>query len=174
MILAEDEASLYLQATTMSVFAPVGQTPVVRVDPQRDKVSFYGTINLETGKVIAHRSSVMNAVVTAQHVQQILDAEPDCEILLLWDRAPWHRGEPIRQVLEQNPRLEIMLFPVAAPDMNPQEQVWKATRRATSHNHTQKHLPDLADRFEHHLTSKTFESSFLDIYGYTSIRSMFT
>jgi len=53
VILAEDEASLYLQATTMSVFAPVGQTPVVRVAPQRDKVSFYGTINLETGKVIA-------------------------------------------------------------------------------------------------------------------------
>ena len=90
MILAEDEASLYLQATTMSVFAPVGQTPVVRVDPERDKVSFYGTINLETGKVIAHRSSVMNAVATGQHVHQILEAEPDCEILLLWDRAHWH------------------------------------------------------------------------------------
>ncbi|MHC4516416.1 MAG: IS630 family transposase [Planctomycetota bacterium] len=172
--MAEDEASLYLQATTMRTFAPVGQTPIVRVDPQRDKVSFYGTIDLETGRVIAHRSPKMNAEVTARHLQQILDAIPDRNILLLWDRAPWHHGAPIRQVLERNPRLEIMLFPVAAPDMNPQEHVWKATRRATSHNHIQKRLPDLADRFERHLTAKSFNSSFLVAYGFNTIRSRFT
>ncbi len=172
--MAEDEASLYLQATTMRTFAPVGQTPIVRVDPQRDKVSFYGTINLETGRVIAHRSPKMNAKVTAHHLGQILDAIPDRDILLLWDRAPWHNGPAIRQILEENPRLEIMLLPVAAPDMNPQEHVWKATRRATSHNHIQKRLPDLADRFEHHLTSTAFNCSLLDAYGFNTIRSRFT
>jgi hypothetical protein len=31
VILAEDEASLYLQATTQQVWAPRGLTPVVRV-----------------------------------------------------------------------------------------------------------------------------------------------
>ena len=46
VILAEDEASLYLQATTMRVWAPVGQTPSVRVDTQRDMVHFYGCLNL--------------------------------------------------------------------------------------------------------------------------------
>jgi hypothetical protein len=29
---AEDEAGLYLQATNPYIFAPVGQTPIVRVD----------------------------------------------------------------------------------------------------------------------------------------------
>jgi len=29
-------------------------------------------------------------------------------ILLLWDRAPWHRGKAIDQVLEENSRLEII------------------------------------------------------------------
>jgi hypothetical protein len=43
VILAEDEASLYLQATTMAVWAPRGQTPLVRVHPNRDKVSFWVT-----------------------------------------------------------------------------------------------------------------------------------
>jgi transposase len=66
-----------------------------------------------------------------------------------------------------------MWLPTAAPDLNPQEHVWKATRRAISHNHLTPRLPDLADRFEHHLTSNTFESSFLDRYGYNSICPMF-
>ena len=52
----EDEASLYLQATTQAVWAPRGQTPVVRVHPGREKMSFYGTLNLQTGQGIVMRS----------------------------------------------------------------------------------------------------------------------
>ena len=52
MILAEDEMSLYLQSTTMAVWARRGQTPVVRAHPGREKVNFYGTLNLRTGEEI--------------------------------------------------------------------------------------------------------------------------
>jgi len=173
VILAEDETGLYLQATTMAVWAPRGQTPVVRAHPGREKVNFYGTLNLHTGQDIVMQVVDMNAEATAQHLEQILDALPGVPILLLWDRAPWHRGPPIRQVLEANPRLEIMWLPVAAPELNPQEHVWKATRRAISHNHMTPRLPDLVDKFERHLTTNTFESSFLDRYGFNSICPMF-
>jgi hypothetical protein len=105
--------------------------------------------------------------------EQILEALPGIPIMLLWDRAPWHRGQPIQDVLDANPRLQIIWLPTAAPDLNPQEHVWKATRRAITHNHLTPRLPDLADRFEHHLTSNTFESSFLDRYGYNSFCPMF-
>jgi len=157
---------MYLQATTMNVWSPCGLTPVVRVDAGRSKVGFYGTLDLQTGKAIVTRSAHFNAEISAQHLQQVLDTFPGRPILLFWDRAPWHRGEPIRHVLAANPRLELLEYPVAAPDLNPQEQVWKQTRRATSHNHVTPKLPQLADDFEHHLRSNTFESSFLDLYGY--------
>ena len=173
MYLAEDETSMYLQATTTSVWAPRGQTPVVYAAPGRERTCFYGALNLERGEVVALRSPVMNAVATAQYLQQILTAIPEAPIFLLWDRAPWHSGPPVREVLAENPRLEVMSLPVAAPDLNPQEQVWKATRRAVSHNHTHKRLSELADRFEEHLKSHTFESSFLDRYDYQRIRPMF-
>ena len=173
MILTEDEAGLYLQATTMAVWAPRGQTPVVRAHPGREKANFYGTLNLHTGQEIVMQSSVMNAEASAQHLEQILDALPGVPVLLLWDRAPWHRGQPIRDVLEANPRLEIIYFPVAAPELNPQEHVWKATRRAVSHNHIERRLPDLADRFEQYLRSNTFVSSLLDRYGFPSICTRF-
>lgn len=172
-ILSEDEAWMYLQATTMSVWSPRGQTPIVPVDPGRRKVGFYGTLNLQTGEDIVTRSEIFNAEVSAQHLEQILAAISDRPILLFWDRATWHRGEPIDRILTENPRLAIIYYPVAAPELNPQEQVWKQTRRAISHNHLTPKLPKLADDFEHHLTSNTFDSSFLDRYGYNLIRSMF-
>ena len=164
---------MYLQATTMAVWAPKGQTPVVRADPGRAKVCFYGTLDLMTGRDIVTRTPMMNATTSANHLLQILETNPGRPILLFWDRAPWHSGQPIRDVLAANPRLEIVRLPVAAPELNPQEHVWKAVRRAVSHNHTYRRLPELAEQMEKHLTENTFECSFLDHYGLTAISPMF-
>lgn len=144
----------------------------MRAHPGREKVNFYGTLNLHTGQVMAMRSTEMNAEATARHLEQVLQAVPDVPLVLLWDRAPWHSGQAIRDVLAANPRLQLIHFPVAAPDLNPQEHVWKATRQVVSHNHTLRRLPDLADRFEQHLMTNTFSSSFLDRHGLNTICMM--
>ncbi|MDP9317149.1 MAG: IS630 family transposase [Chloroflexota bacterium] len=167
--MAEDEASLYLQATTRRVWAPRGQSPVVAVAPSRTKTNFYGTLNLRTGREVVLQADKLNAEVSASYLEQLLAAYPDVPILLLWDRAPWHRGEKIREVLAANPRLEVWQFPVAAPDLNPQEQVWKATREAVSHHHRDARLEVLGKRFEAHLMSTTFPTSFLEHRGFYTI-----
>jgi len=157
---------MYLQATLMNVWSPSGQTPLVRVDPGRAKAAFYGSLDLQTGQGLVSRSSGLTAQASAQHLDMILKAIPERPSRLFGDRAPWHRGEPIRQLVQVNPRLELIDYPVTAADLNPQEQVWKQTRRAVSHNHTIPHLPDLADRFELHLTANIFHNSFLERYGF--------
>ena len=174
MILAEDEAKVYLQASTMATWAPRGQAFTVRCDPSRVHATFYGTLNLKTGHEIVTRAETMNAEASALHLQALLDAHPDVSILLLWDRAPYHRGEAIRALRQANPRLEILEFPTAAPDLNPQEHVWRDTRRKVCHNHTERRLPGLAERFEHHLTTTSFRSSFLDHYGWNLVCPGFT
>lgn len=173
VILAEDEASLYLQATTTAVWAPQGQTPVARVHPNRDKVSFYGTLNLHSGEEVATQEATLNGEATARHLQKVLDTYPEVPLLLLWDRAPWHGGPFVRAVLEANPRLEVMCLPTAAPDLNPQEMVWKATRAVVSHNHDERQLPSLADRFEQHLAATTFSYSLLEKYDHGRTCAMF-
>jgi transposase len=169
VFLAGDEAGLYLQATTCYVWSPTGQTPILRADPGRAKTNFYGSLNLQTGQEIAMRSDLMNADVSAQYLEMILEANPDVPLILFWDRAPWHRGKAIDQVLADNPRLEIIFFPTASPDLNPQEHVWKAVRKEVSHNHLEAKLPQLADRFLSKLDSSSFRSSFLEKYGYSAI-----
>lgn len=157
----------------MAVWAPRGQTPSIRVCSQRDKVCFYGTLDLQTGQEIVSRQETMNSIATAAHLEQILAVYPGKPILLLWDRASWHGGAAVRAVLEANPRLELMRFPTASPELNPQEQVWKATRTAVSHNHDEQQLAQLADRFEKHLASTTFSYSMLETYGYGTVSAMF-
>jgi len=173
VFLAGDEAGLYLQATTGYVWSPTGQTPIIRTDPGRAKTNFYGSLNLQTGQEIAMRSDLMNAEVSAQYLEMILEANPDLPIILFWDRAPWHRGQAIDQVLERNPRLEILFFPTASPDLNPQEQVWKAVRKVVSHNHLEVRLPQLAHRFLNKLNTSTFKSASLEKYGYLAICPIF-
>jgi transposase len=173
VILAEDEASLYLQATTTVVWAPRGQTPIVRCDPGRAKVNFFGTLNLQTGEETVTQAETMNHTTTSEHLATLLRRYPENPLLLLWDRAPWHHGPSVRSLLEDNPRLEIMYFPPATPELNPQEHVWKAARRAVSHNHDQQRLTRLAERFADYLTSTTFQYSLLEKYDHSTLCAMF-
>lgn len=119
------------------------------------------------------RSDLMNAEISVQFLKMILETNPDVPIILFWDRAPWHRGKPIDRVLEEHPRLKIIFFPTASPDLNPQEHVWKSVRKQVSHNHLEARLPELADHFLDKLNSGIFKDSFLKRYGYTSICPMF-
>ncbi len=158
----------------MKVWAPQGEEVLVRCDPGRAKTSFYGTLDLKSGREIVCEAETLTAQTTATYLEQLLASYPTGPILLLWDKAPWHHGPAIRAVLQAHPRLEVLVFPTASPDLNPQEHVWRATRRAVSHNHTQGRLPDLARHFKEHLATSTFESSFLDKYGWHLVCPGFT
>ncbi len=153
----------------MAVWAPVGQTPIVKVSPQRDKCHFYGTLDLRSGVEVITQAEKMNSEATALHLKQILDHYPDRHILLFWDRATWHGGEAVKQLLAENPRLEVMKYPPAAPDLNPQEHVWKAARTYVSHNHNRTQLKELAQQFKHFLENHIFNYSFLEKFAIDTI-----
>ena len=131
-----DEMSLYLQATLARVWYPKGHRPLVRVSPQRDCLHWYGALSLDSGQQIALNLPTLDSQATLHFLRHLLTIFPVQPILLFLDRAPWHRGEPIRAFLTENPRLQLLYFPPACPHLNPQEHVWKATRQSIGHNHT--------------------------------------
>ena len=173
MIVAGDEASVYLQSTAQVVWAPVGQTPVVKVDPGRANLHFYGALNRQTGKEIVMRTPVMKAVSSVLFLLKLVLAYPNQKILVLWDRAPWHHGPAMCDFLVAHPNLEIFYFPPASPDLNPQEHVWKEARAHVTHNHTINNLDILADLFEAHLTENSFPCSLLELHDYQRICARF-
>jgi hypothetical protein len=82
-VLATDEASLYLQATTMRVTAHQWRLSTRCPDPSRDNTHFYGTLNLKTGRELVMPAETMNAEATAAYLQLILDTYENVPILLL-------------------------------------------------------------------------------------------
>ncbi|MDI6788727.1 MAG: transposase, partial [Planctomycetota bacterium] len=48
--------------------------------------------------------------------------------LLVWDRAPIHRGASVRKLLRKTKRIHIEHFPSYSPQINPQEGVWSQTK----------------------------------------------
>jgi transposase len=160
-----DQMSLYFQATLTRVWAPVGQTPIIKIAPQRDCIHFYGALDVRTGREIAVTTHEQTNEVTADFLRSLLMLFPHPPILLLLDRAPWHRGPAINEVLEENPRLELMFLPTACPDLNPQEHVWGQAREAVSHNHTQPCFAQLISDFETFLNETIFDIEFMEKYG---------
>jgi transposase len=143
VILTMDEMSLYLQATLMRVWYPTGQRPTVLVSPQRDCLHWYGALALHSGQEVALNLPTMDSHATLHFLTHLLTVFPLQPILLFLDRAPWHRGQAIRTFLAQHPRLQLIYFPPACPQLNPQEHVWKATRQAVGHNHHRLSLASL-------------------------------
>lgn len=164
-ILSMDQMSLYFQATLTRVWAPVGHTPVIRVTPQRDMIHFYGALEVQLGREIALPALEQTSAVTADFIRLLLLHFPTQHILLLLDRAPWHRGPEIQLVLADTDRLELLYYPVACPDLNPQEHVWERARDAISHNHPYRSFQPLLDDFETYLNETLFECDFMQQYG---------
>lgn len=164
-IIAADEMSLYLQATLTRLWAVRGQTPLVRVSGQRDHVHFYGALNLCTGHEFALPCPQMTSVETAAFLRDLFTCYPDQPILLLWDRANWHKGQPVADLLAAHPRVETVFFPPASPDLNPQEHVWSLVRAHVSHNHTLPDLATLRDAFLRYLGSTLFPFTWLETYA---------
>ena len=160
-----DEMSLYLQATMQRVWYPVGQRPVVLVSPQRDCQHWYGALCLDSGQEVALSLPGLDSPTTIHFLTHLLTVFPSQPILLFLDRAPWHRGEAIRTFLVDNPRLQLLYFPPACPQLNPQEHVWKAARQAVSHNHILPDLGTLRKAFAHCLDTTFFHFHWVERFA---------
>ncbi|MHB8751498.1 MAG: IS630 family transposase [Aggregatilineales bacterium] len=164
-IVTMDQMSLYFQATLTRVWAPRGQTPIVRVTPQRDHIHFYGALDVRTGREVAVPALEQTTEVTVDFIRELLLLFPTLPMLLLLDRAPWHHGPALDQLLADTPRLQLMYYPPACPELNPQEHVWEQARAAISHNHTYTDFEQLKTDFETFLVETSFETDFMQHYG---------
>jgi transposase len=163
-IVAMDQMGLYFQATTTRVWSSIGQPPQVRVTPQRTLTHVYGALNLRTKQESALTLPQQTTETTVHFLRHVLACLPHRPLLLLLDRAPWHHGRPLRDLLDQEPRLELLYFPPACPDLNPQEHVWELARDAVGHRHDFTDFGRLCRAFRRFLNHTLFDIDFLSKY----------
>jgi hypothetical protein len=160
-----DQLSLYCQATLTRGWSPVGQTPVVRITPNRDHSHFYGALDVRHGREMAVPTDDETTAMTVNFLMVVLHLFPTQDLLLLLDRAPWHFGPELDQRLAENDRLELVYFPPACPELNPQEPVWEQTRAAVGDNHDFRPFSPLIDACESSLNDTPFDIRFMQQYA---------
>ena len=128
-----DESGFALTPSVRRTWAPRGQTPLVRAWARRDKLSVISALTVSPRRqrvnlyFDVHPKNLQHAEVCA-FLRQLLRQLPG-PVIVLWDNGRIHKGEPLRALCRAFPRLRLEAFPTYAPELNPDEGVWTATKR---------------------------------------------
>lgn len=157
VILCEDEMVLTDATTTQKIWLPRGEyPPVLEINTTKKRQSFYGFLNLKTGRQHAIITDWQNMHITKDVLTKMRDIYPTEKLIIFWDNAGWHRGSEVQEWIAVDGNTETVYFPPYTPDLNPQEHVWKAGRAAVTHNRHITNLKETAEQFRQYLESRTF------------------
>ncbi|OIN98765.1 hypothetical protein AUJ66_00225 [Candidatus Desantisbacteria bacterium CG1_02_38_46] len=131
---ATDEVHFQRHTSLIQMWAPEGEQPQVASASTREKIGFFGAINLKTGRLLTKEASTFNGD-TFREFLEYLFAHTRGKIFLILDNAPWHKARDLKKFFIQNRyRLKRIFLPPYSPELNPIERVWGITRRKVTHN----------------------------------------
>lgn len=157
VVFCEDEMVLTSGTTLQKIWLPQGQyPPVIETNSTRKRKGFYGFLNLKSGQQHAFVTDWQNMYITAEVLDKLRQAYPTKELLIVWDNCGWHRGSEVMKWVRRDKRTRLLFFPAYAPELNPQEHVWKAGRKAVTHNKYITDIEQAAKDFAMHITNRTF------------------
>jgi transposase len=111
-------------------YAPCGQTPILRVKLTRDHLSAIGGIT-PTGRLFMQQQDHAYDAQDVVRFLRLLLRRISGKVLVIWDAAPIHRAQVIKDFLKRGAakRLHLERLPGYAPELNPQEGVWNLLKR---------------------------------------------
>jgi transposase len=115
-----------LLPAVVATYAPIGQTPVLEHTLTRDHLSVIGGITPD-GRLF---TKVQEEAFTSQGCIAFLEQwqrQIPGNLLVIWDGAPIHRSKAIKAYLAEGAaqRIHLEALPGYAPDLNPEEGVWR-------------------------------------------------
>jgi transposase len=157
VVLCEDEMVLTSATTLQKIWLPQGSyPPVVETNSTRKRRSLYGFLNLKTGAQHTFITEWQNMYITVEVLQKLRRIYPTQKLLLVWDNCGWHRGSKVMEWIKQDGNTSTLYFPPYTPELNPQEHVWKAGRKAITHNQHVTDIQAAAEQFAEHITARKF------------------
>lgn len=139
-----------------------GHRPLVGTRDNKDVVYAFASMNLVTGRLTSrlmrsearlrrrygsHKNRHLQRAFV-RHLEDVARTYPAVQhrrVVLTIDNAPWHRGQPVRDVLARHPHLELYRLPSYSPDLNVVERFWKVLRRRATHNRLFEAIAELRD-----------------------------
>ncbi len=121
-----DEAGFKLLSGVVATYAPIGQTPVLEVPLSYERLSVMGAISNCGDLLTWTLDRPVKGADLVRFLKHILYHIPG-DVLLVWDGLPAHRSQPVKDFLKtpEAKRLTLLQLPPYAPDLNPQEGIWR-------------------------------------------------
>jgi len=107
-------------------YAPIGQTPILYEQLSREHLSVMSGITLEGKLLMMEQERAFKSPDVVRFLRHALRQIPG-KLLVIWDGSPIHRGQPVKDFLASGAasRLQLEQLPGYAPDLNPDEGIWK-------------------------------------------------
>ncbi len=155
--------------------APRGHTPILKTKAaHRERVSATAALTLSPQR---HRLGLywktyprefVNATRAAGFLRGLLRHLRGA-VIVVWDGGPMHKGEPLRHVLDDLPRLSLENLPPYAPELNPVEYLWTHLKYGQLPNFAPDNVVQLNDTLRDRLADTRLSSerlrSFCDHSG---------
>jgi transposase len=121
-----DQSGFYLLPMVVRTYAPVGQTPILKEHLTRDHLSAMSGITLDGRLYMLEQQRAFKGDDVVRFLKHLMRQIPG-KLLLIWDGSPIHRGRAIKDFLASGAagRVQLEQLPGYAPDLNPDEGVWK-------------------------------------------------
>ena len=122
-----DQSGFYLLPMVVRTYAPVGKTPILKENLTRDHLVGDERHHPLAGKLymIEQERSFKgeDAVRFLKHLMRRIPGK----LVVVWDGSPIHRGGAVKDFLASGAasRLQLEQLPGYAPDLNPDEGIWK-------------------------------------------------
>jgi len=116
-------------------YAPVGETPIIRAPLSRDHLSAISGITPGGQLYLLLQERAIKSVDVVRFLKHLLRHMPG-KLLLLWDGAPIHRGKEVKGFLASGAaaRIHLEQLPGYAPELNPEEGIWRYLKRVELKN----------------------------------------
>lgn len=124
-----DESGFLMVPTVKKTWAPVGQTPILKVAGGWTKISAISAISVSAGETRIALYTGFHPLKNIRHPQVLtflryLLRHLKRGFVLLWDRGSSHKAGTIKRFLKSHPRVHAHFFPGYSPELNPTEFVW--------------------------------------------------
>lgn len=122
-----DQSGFYLLPMVVrTTYAPVGKTPILRENLTRDHLSAMSGITLEGKLYMIEQERAFKGEDVVRFLKHLMRQIPG-KLLVIWDGSPIHRAGAVKDFLANGAasRLQLEQLPGYAPDLNPDEGIWK-------------------------------------------------
>jgi transposase len=146
LILFIDETGVYLLPSLVRTWAPRGETPVLPELLTRDHIAVISAVSRNGDVYYFQYPDAFNSDTVIAFLEAVHRRLPDQKVLVIWDGAPIHRSKAIHQYLDDGASAWLKLEPLPgyAPELNPDEGIWRHLKRVELRNVTAMSLAMLA------------------------------